>query len=38
MNCAVNIVDVTEGTATLIEEDKVYYGEEDCVDFYAVDK
>lgn len=38
MNCAVNIVDVTEGAATLVEEDKVYYGEEDCVDFYAVDK
>lgn len=37
MNCAVNIVDVTDGHAVLLEEDKVYYGEEDCVDFYKAD-
>lgn len=35
MNCAVNIVDVTDQKAILCEEDKVYYGKEDCVDFYS---
>lgn len=38
MNCAVNIVDVVDGVSTLVEEDKVYYGKEDCVDFYSVDR
>lgn len=38
MNCAVNIVEVINGVGRLIEEDKVYYSKEDCVDFYKVDK
>lgn len=37
-NCAVNIVEVRDGVGMLLEEDKVYYGEEDLVDFYALEK
>ena len=36
LNCAVNIIEVTNGISVLLEEDKVYYGKEDCVDFYSV--
>lgn len=36
VNCAVNIVDVTDGKSTLVEEDKIYYSKDDLVDFYAV--
>lgn len=35
MNCAVNIVEIKDQKAVLLEEDKVYYGSEDCVDFYS---
>ena len=38
LNCAVNIVEVCDGKSRLLEEDKVYYRKEDCVDFYGVDK
>lgn len=38
MNCAVNIVDIMDGRASLLEEDKVYYGKEDWVDFYSADE
>lgn len=38
LNCAVNIVEVTEQKSRLLAEDKVYYGREDCVNFYGVDK
>lgn len=38
MNCAVNIVEVTNGKARLLEEDKIYYSKEDCVDFYAAER
>lgn len=37
MNCSVNIVEVKDGQARIVEEDKVYYSKEDCVDFYAVE-
>ena len=33
-NCAVTIIDVKDGKATIEEEDKVYYNPEDVVDFY----
>ena len=36
MNCAVNIVEVTEGTAKLVAEDQIYYSREECVDFYQI--
>ena len=38
LNCAVNIVEVRDGKSRLLEEDKVYYGKEDCVNFYGADK
>lgn len=37
-NCSVNIVDVVDGKLTLVEEDKIYYNKEDCVDFYRVSR
>ncbi len=37
-NCAVNIVDVVDGKPVLVEEDKIYYSKEDCVDLYAIEK
>ncbi|MDO4295303.1 MAG: histidine phosphatase family protein [bacterium] len=37
-NCAVNIVEVENGRGILLEEDKIYYSKEDCVDFYAAEK
>ena len=37
MNCSVNIVEVKDGQARIVEEDKVYYSKEDCVDFYAAE-
>ena len=33
-NCAVTIIDVKDGKATIEEQDKVYYNPEDVVDFY----
>lgn len=36
VNCAVNIVEVNNGKAELLEEDKIYYSKEDSVDFYTV--
>ncbi len=38
LNCAVNIVEVCDGVSRLLEEDRVYYGKEDCVNFYGADK
>ena len=35
-NCSVSIVDVTDGTAKLAEEDKIYYSPDECKDFYGV--
>lgn len=35
-NCSVNIVDVKDGVGTLVEEDKIYYNENELVDFYGV--
>lgn len=35
-NCAVNIVDVKDGKAVLIEEDKIYYSDADYVDLYKM--
>ena len=33
-NCAVSIVDVTDGKSSLLELDKVYYDKKDIVDYY----
>lgn len=38
MNCAVNILEVKNGFARLLEEDRIYYSKEDCVDFYQIPK
>ncbi|MCI5648884.1 MAG: histidine phosphatase family protein [Fusicatenibacter sp.] len=38
LNCAVNIIEVEKGNSVLLEEDKVYYGKEDCIDFYSTEK
>ena len=38
LNCAVNVVEVRDGKSRLLEEDKVYYGKEDCVNFYTADR
>lgn len=35
-NCAVNIIEVKDGKMTLVEKDKVYYGEEYIVDRFKV--
>lgn len=32
-NCAVNIVDITEGKAVLTAEDQIYYDPGECIDF-----
>ncbi|HIV26302.1 MAG TPA: histidine phosphatase family protein [Candidatus Scatomonas pullistercoris] len=38
MNCAVNIVDVANGTGRLTAEDQIYYSKEDCVNFFQSPK
>lgn len=35
-NCAVNIVEVKDGTSVLLEDDKIYYDSSLCVDNYKV--
>ena len=37
-NCAVNIIDVTNGKIELVEKDKLYYGDEYIVDRYSFNK
>ena len=34
-NCCVNIIDVKDGAATLIEDDKIYYDREMAIDLYG---
>lgn len=38
LNCSMNIIEVKDGTAKLIEQDHIWYDKSRCVDHYSIDR